>query len=125
MSDFSDRILQYIEHIGSNVSTFEKNAGLANGYIRKLKGMPSDKKLSDILDYYSNINKSWLLTGEGNMLLTNTQQGETLNNQQGHNITYNSTMALEQAMTEVAEQRKLVAKSQEQIDRLLSLLEKK
>lgn len=36
----------------------------------------------------------------------------------------NTSTALEMALTEISEQRKLVAKSQEQIDRLIGLLEK-
>ena len=40
-----------------------------------------------------------------------------------HHINANAT--LEKAINEIAEQRKLVAKAQEQIDRLITLLEKK
>lgn len=40
-----------------------------------------------------------------------------------HHINANAT--LEMAINEIAEQRKLVAKAQEQIDRLIALLEKK
>lgn len=57
----------FIESQNTNVSTFEKQCGLSNGYVRKLKGLPSQEKLNDILDRYSNLSKTWLLTGEGSM----------------------------------------------------------
>ena len=40
----------------------------------------------------------------------------------GNNV--NSSPTLDKAIDEIAEQRKLVAKSQEQIDRLLAIIEK-
>lgn len=52
----------------------------------------------------------------------------TGNNIVGDNNNWNNVNtdeALSRALNEIGEQRKLVAKAQEQIDRLISLLEKK
>ncbi len=68
MNTFSERLLYFIKQENSNVSTFEKNVGLSNGYVKKLKSIPSEEKLSNILDYYPKLNRVWLLTGEGEML---------------------------------------------------------
>lgn len=72
------------------------------------------------------LNTDWLLTGEGEMLKGGTiqQAGDNATQVQGMNNHVSSPRVLEMAMQEIAEQRKLVAKSQEQIDRLITLLER-
>ena len=59
-------------------------------------------------------NLDWLMTGEGEMLTCNAVTG---NNNTVGNI--NSTDALLHAIDEIAAQRKMVEKSQQQIDKLL------
>lgn len=74
---------------------------------------------------YQDLNHVWLLTGEGDMLRQNIQQaGDNSTQVHGTNNHVNNPRVLEMAMQEIAEQRKLVAKSQEQIDRLITLLER-
>lgn len=90
------------------------------------------------------INKDWLLTGEGEMLRDgivmqnmygdNQIAGGDITNGAGGNTTTTTnnykdcggceTNLLERAMEEIGEQRKLLTKAQEQIDRLLSIIEK-
>lgn len=90
------------------------------------------------------INKDWLLTGEGEMLRDgivmqnmygdNQIAGGDITNGAGGNTTTTTnnykdcggceTNLLERAMAEIGEQRKLLTKAQEQIDRLLSIIEK-
>ena len=91
------------------------------------------------------INKDWLLTGEGEMLRDgivmqnmygdNQIAGGDITNGAGGNTTTTTnnykdcggceTNLLERAMAEIGEQRKLLTKAQEQIDRLLSIIEMK
>lgn len=56
-------------------STFEKRCGLSNGYVRNLKETPSATKLENILRAYPEINRVWLLTGEGEMLTVPASPG--------------------------------------------------
>ncbi len=63
-----DRIETFIEHQGIRRSTFEKSCGFSNGYTRNLKENPSASKIEDILNAYPELNRIWLLTGEGEML---------------------------------------------------------
>ncbi len=135
-----DRIDIFIEHQGIKRSVFEKACGLSNAYTRNLKGSPSVSKVEDILKAYPELNRVWLLSGEGEMLKNNncaTAIGDSANAQNGDGNTNgnNSTQvvgdnnavggsALEMALSEIAEHRKLVAKAQEQIDRLISIIEK-
>ena len=63
------RLVIYIKHLGITVRDFERRCNLSNGYIRGLKDSPRPNRLADILSAYPQLNKTWLLTGEGEMLL--------------------------------------------------------
>lgn len=52
------------------------------------------------------------------------QAGDNATQVNGNANNVNNNHVLEMAMMEIAEQRRLVAKSQEQIDRLITLLER-
>lgn len=123
--DLRQRVLEYCKRKNIAVSRFEKECNLANGYFNQVKKRPSLDKIESISRAFPDLNTDWLLTGEGEMLRQNIQQaGDNATQVQGTNNHVSSPRVLEMAMQEIAEQRKLVAKSQEQIDRLISLLEK-
>jgi len=62
-------------------------------------------------------NDNWLLTGEGSML--SASEPDSISASSSTDI----SAVLNKAMNEIAAQRRLTEKSQQQIDRLLSLLE--
>ena len=64
------RLIQYLKlkKIGRN--KFESKAGLSIGYISNIKSTPGTDKLVKILTAAPDLNKEWLMTGEGPMLLT-------------------------------------------------------
>lgn len=68
-----DRLLKYIEHTGLATSRFESLCGLSNGYVRNLKSQIGEDKLSNILNVFPELSKIWLLTGEGPMLVNNSE----------------------------------------------------
>ena len=119
------RVLEYCKRKNIAVSRFEKECNLANGYFNQVKKRPSLDKIESISRAFPDLNTDWLLTGEGEMLRQNIQQaGDNSTQVHGTNNHVNNPRVLEMAMNEIAEQRKLVAKSQEQIDRLITLLER-
>lgn len=65
-----ERIEKFISYKGIRRSVFEKTCGLSNGYTRNLKESPSVSKIEDILTAYPELNRVWLLSGEGEMLLS-------------------------------------------------------
>ena len=74
--------------------------------------------IENILSRLPQINACWILTGEGEMLNNHiTQTNQNGDNINGHNVTVNKT--------EVVQLIELLKKKDEQIDRLLTLLEKK
>lgn len=73
------------------------------------------------------ISVDWLKTGEGDMLkssIAQTASGNHNTQVAGNANHVNSSSTLDKAIDEISQQRQLVAKSQEQIDRLLAIIEK-
>jgi transcriptional regulator with XRE-family HTH domain len=117
-----ERIYSFIEYKGITVKKFEELCGLSNGYISSMrKGFGTDK-LNNVLTMFPELNREWLLYGEGEMLnpkvIQNNQNGDNI---QGHSVTVNKT---EKDYLEIIKrQSEQLSKSQEQIDRLLSIIE--
>lgn len=92
----------------------------------KINGI-SDKLADLILEKFPHYNKSWLLTGEGEMTVQPCRQeikGDYNTQVAGNNNQVNSPATLDKAISEISEQRKMLIKSQEQIDRLIAVIEK-
>lgn len=68
MDGLKERLLVYINYKGLSIQAFEKNAGLSNGSVSKMGDNTRRSTIDRISKYYSDINQSWLLTGEGDML---------------------------------------------------------
>lgn len=65
-----ERLMEFIEYKNIKKKAFEEAVGLSNGYLNQLRNSPGVDKISAILETYPEINKVWLLTGEGEMLKT-------------------------------------------------------
>lgn len=124
--DVKQRILDFIKYKGISIKRFEEMCQLSNGYISSMrKGFGSDK-LNNVLNSFPDLNRDWLLYGEGEMLkpsISQTSNGDNNTQVSGNKNQVNSSSTLDRALDEISEQRKLVSKSQEQIDRLLAIIE--
>lgn len=116
-----DRFCKYMKYKGLNDNQVTVSLGISVGVIGKSKAHGRDLSaavIEKILNFYTDLNGEWLLTGVGNMLknsiIQTNQNGDNIN---GHNVTVNKT--------EVVQLIELLKKKDEQIDRLLTLLEKK
>ena len=70
-----DRIFQYLSHRNLNAYTFERECGIANGYLNKQKkgkGTIGSEILEKISVKYKDVSLSWLITGKGKMLNTDS-----------------------------------------------------
>ena len=65
------RLMEFAEFRNLSISKFESLCGLGNGYVGKLKSEPGSRKLEDILKAFPELNRAWLLFGEGEMLKSN------------------------------------------------------
>lgn len=68
METVKDRIITYIKYTGISQKKFEETVGISNGYVNNVKASPSSTVLQKIFGAYPELNKDWLLTGEGPML---------------------------------------------------------
>lgn len=68
METVKDRLMQFLESRGISKSEFSRRMGLSNAYIGSMrKSMPSDK-VSRLMELFPELNREWLLYGEGSML---------------------------------------------------------
>ena len=72
-SPIKKRVLALVSHFsGNNKKAFENEVGLSNGFINNIKMTIHPKSSEKILSKYPEINRDWLLFGEGEMLRTDT-----------------------------------------------------
>lgn len=67
------RLNEFLDFIKERKSAFYKRTGISNGYLNKVRSIGTDK-LKIIINYYPQLNIYWLITGNGNMILSNKQR---------------------------------------------------
>lgn len=72
-----DRLTKFRQYKKLGQGKFEKLSGLSNGYLTQLRKAPGSEKLQRILCAFPDLNRTWLLTGEGDML-TGGQAEQTI-----------------------------------------------
>ena len=70
-----ERLISFLNYKGLSQGRFEKLVGLSNGYLDKLRHAPSVAKTQIIIDTFPELNRTWLLTGEGEMLNSDSPLG--------------------------------------------------
>jgi len=68
-----NRIKEFILSLGIETKAFEIAAGLSNGFVNNIGQSIREKSMNQILSVYPELNRNWLLTGEGNMLVQNSK----------------------------------------------------
>lgn len=63
-----ERLISFLNYKGLSQGRFEKLVGFSNGYLDKLRHAPSVAKTQIIINTFPELNRNWLLTGEGEML---------------------------------------------------------
>ena len=63
-----ERIILYLRYKGIGYNKFESIAGISHGYISNLKSTPKKEQLAKILLAAPDLNRTWLLAGDGEML---------------------------------------------------------
>lgn len=133
-NEVKNRLITLINKLCISKAEFERECGLSNGYVNSIKNSIGSKGVALILRRYPEVNKSWLVLGEGEMLKPTaaadgelpitTGEGSVLINSGGSRVDTNSGAVIYKALDEIAEQRKLTAKAHEQIDRLLAIIDR-
>ena len=118
-----ERLVLFTKSQNISRSELERKSCLSNGYINNIRnGMGADK-VENILRAFPTLNRDWRLTGKGEML--NPSISQSVNGSHNTTVAGNGNQVNVSALIEeLAAQRKLTEKAQEQVDRLLSLMEK-
>ena len=69
MTTVKGRLYKFIEHKMLTVKQFEVSCGLSNGYVSSIRKSIGEQKLSAILRKYEDLNRDWLLFGDGPMII--------------------------------------------------------
>lgn len=67
------RLLLFIKEKGLSQKRFEETVHISNGYVNNLKASPSSTIIQKILYAFPELSQSWLLTGEGPMLVSSSE----------------------------------------------------
>ena len=62
------RLIKFMSYREMSASRFERMCGLSNGYFNKLRNAPGLDKIDKMLRVFPELNREWVLTGEGSML---------------------------------------------------------
>lgn len=135
----NERLQEIIDREGLNAKAFSEKLGFERPQriydILKNKTKTISEDLANkIISVFPPYSKAWIITGEGSML----QGGDSISHNQDNNASFNvlsnvnsdnMCTALEKLITEISEQRKsytdMIAKRDEQIDKLIDKLTEK
>lgn len=125
-----DRINEFRRLKNLSSRGFESRCGLSNGYLRQLRNSPTADKIEIILSAFPELNREWLMTGEGEMMrsrISQTSHGNNSPNIAGDNNTLVDSGLLSKALDEISELRKSLCEAlrvnQQNTDRLLTIIE--
>lgn len=67
MGTIKERVYEFCSEKGIKIRDFERACGLSNGYISSMRTGFGREKLNNVLLAYPELNREWLLYGEGDM----------------------------------------------------------
>ncbi len=72
-----DRLIAFLKKEGLSQAKFERICGFSNGYVNNIRTGIGADKLQTILCKFPALNASWLVSGEGNMLIGGNSMGDS------------------------------------------------
>ena len=69
-----ERTIQFIKYKGISMKSFEELCGLSTGYVTSMRKGYGSEKLNNVLIAFPDLNRDWLLYGEGDMLKSKDDQ---------------------------------------------------
>jgi transcriptional regulator with XRE-family HTH domain len=128
-----ERIIELMKYLNLNKNSFSEEIGMSSnvtiGRIINEKRTPNPSTLQKIINRFPQVNYDWLLTGEGEMLKNNQQIGDISHSTVvGANVNGNGNKITHNDFADMIELQKgyqdLLKRKDEQIDRLIGLIEK-
>lgn len=108
------RLMNFMSYREISASRFERMCGLSNGYFNKLRNAPGLDKIDKMLRVFPELNREWVLTGEGSML----NEGYTTFEPVGLATPMSPT-----AMTETEKEVVLLQAKLEEKEKMITILE--
>jgi hypothetical protein len=120
-----NRLLEFIESRNMLKSEFERLCGLSNGFVDKSSDKTRRASLNRVSNVFPELNIDWLISGEGKMLKNITQNNVEGDNIQGHNVNIKKAETETEKFLDLLKAKETqLTKSQEQIDRLIGIIER-
>jgi len=125
-----ERIYFFVKAKGITIKKFEEDSQLSNGYVSSMRKSLGEEKLNNVLKAFPELNRDWLLYGEGEMLKSsvNIENGDNSTQVIGDGNHVSAPSTLDKALDEIAAQRKLIQEqvriNKEQTDKFLAIIEK-
>ncbi len=118
MESVKERLIAYLSKKRITKSSFAREVGVSNAFISSIRKSISPEVLQKIKEAFPDLNIEWLMTGEGNMILAESIEGnqiavagrDAINNN-------NHPQTIEELVS-------IIKKDQEQRDRLIAIIEK-
>lgn len=76
--DIKSRTYLFVNHKGLTIKKFEELCGLSSGYVSSMRKGFGREKLNNVLTAFPDLNREWLLYGEGKMLVSETPTEEKI-----------------------------------------------
>lgn len=76
--DIKSRTYLFVKHKGLTMKKFEELCGLSSGYVSSMRKGFGRGKLDNVLTTFPDLNREWLLYGEGEMLVSETPTEEKI-----------------------------------------------
>ena len=83
-STVKQRLVQFIKMMHLTQKAFEERCGMGNGYVNSIRKGIGPEKMQDIIRAFPELNREWLLFGEGNPLKTTAISGDITVNGNGN-----------------------------------------
>ena len=88
------RLAEFLSYLGIGQAKFAARVGLSKGYVNNVGDSITKNSLTKISSAYPELNISWLLTGEGEMLKTPGKEGKGNDTAEGANLTVGKVIPL-------------------------------
>jgi phage repressor protein C with HTH and peptisase S24 domain len=84
-----ERTIKFVNQLGIKMKDFEKRCNLSTGYVTSMRKGFGSEKLKNVLNEFPQLNRDWLLYGEGSMFNNKEVEIVPLNSERKGNPVYN------------------------------------
>ena len=78
-----ERLKEFVGYQRISIREFERQCNLGNSFVNHIGSTIGADKLERIIQQFPDLNRTWLLTGEGSMILTPTMEVQEVSNDKG------------------------------------------